>query len=51
VKIYRKEIIRLEKEVTSMRVVDLITRAKREGRKVNIFSVGENVRGKNMIMF
>jgi hypothetical protein len=47
VKIYRKEIIRLEQEeVTSMRVVRLKTRTKREGRKINIFSVGKNVRGK-----
>lgn len=52
VEIYRKEVIRLkEKEFTSMRIVDLKTRARSEGRKVNIFSVNENVRGKNMIIF
>jgi hypothetical protein len=45
--IYRKEVIRLEeRKVTSMRIVDLKTRTKRRGRKVNIFSVGENVKGK-----
>jgi hypothetical protein len=52
VEMYRKELIRLEKrEVTSMVLVGLKTRTKRGSRKVNIFSVGGNVREKYDYIF